>query len=45
MEVNRDSNQLGNGCDGIDQQVSQQVATVNDLASQIANLKRPDSSG
>ena len=38
MEVNRDSNQLGMVATGIDQQVSQQVATVNDLASQIANL-------
>ena len=38
MELNRDSNQLGMIGTGIDQQVTQQVSTINDLASQIADL-------
>jgi flagellar hook-associated protein 1 FlgK len=38
MEMNRDSTQLGMIATGIDSQVSQQITTVNDLASQIASL-------
>jgi flagellar hook-associated protein 1 FlgK len=38
LELNRDSNQLKAIATGINQQVSQQVATLNDLASQLANL-------
>jgi flagellar hook-associated protein 1 FlgK len=38
MELNRDSNQLGAVTTGINQQLSQQVATINDLAKQIASL-------
>jgi flagellar hook-associated protein 1 FlgK len=38
MELNRDSTQLGMIANGINTQVSQQVATVNNLASEIANL-------
>jgi flagellar hook-associated protein 1 FlgK len=38
MELNRDSTQLRMIATGIDAQVSQKVQTINDLASQIANL-------
>jgi len=38
MELNRDSTQLDMIAKGINTQVSQQVSTVNDLASQIATL-------
>jgi flagellar hook-associated protein 1 len=38
MELNRDSSQLSMVANGINIQVSQQVSTVNDLASQIAAL-------
>jgi flagellar hook-associated protein 1 FlgK len=38
MELNRDSKQLSMMATGIDRQLSQQVATVNDLAKQIASL-------
>ena len=38
MELNRDSNQLAAVTTGINQQLTQQVATINDLAKQIASL-------
>jgi flagellar hook-associated protein 1 len=38
LELNRDSTQLSAVGTGINQQVTQQVATLNDLASQLANL-------
>ena len=38
MQINRDSTQLNMIASGIDSQVSQQVQTVNDLATQIAAL-------
>jgi flagellar hook-associated protein 1 len=38
MEMNRDSTQLGMIATGIDNQVSAQIVSVNDLATQIASL-------
>ena len=38
MQMNSDSTQLGMIASGIDTQVSQQVTTINDLATQIAGL-------
>ena len=37
-EINRDSTQLGMIASGIDSQVTQQITTVNDLATRIASL-------